>query len=402
MGEKFAANPVTGTGSMSVPIATTPGRSDFYPKLSLSYDSGNGNSVFGFGWSLSLPAVTRKTDKGLPRYWDTEASDVFLLSEAEDLVPVLKSDGSRDRQDITENGKTYDVQRYRPRIEGLFARIERWQNQTDATDTFWKSVTKENVTSVYGRHSHSRIADPTDASRIFKWLLCESYDDRGNAIVYEYAPEDSSGIDLLQTHEGNRTDQSRSANGYLKRIQYGNRTPRQPGEDLTLRSDWLFDLVFDYDEGHYQALPVGTDGVQTVQATEAKTKNWSVRPDPFSSFRSGFEIRTYRLCQRLLMFHRFDSTGKIDPSPDLWHLVRSTDFTYNGTAIATTLTAVTQSGYVRANITEPYRKQSLPPLEFEYTQPVVDETVRVVDATSLENLLVGLGGAAISVDGFRQ
>jgi len=27
MGEKFAANPVTGTGSMTVPIATSPGRS---------------------------------------------------------------------------------------------------------------------------------------------------------------------------------------------------------------------------------------------------------------------------------------------------------------------------------------------------------------------------------------
>ena len=26
IGEKFAANPVTGTGSMSVPIATSPGR----------------------------------------------------------------------------------------------------------------------------------------------------------------------------------------------------------------------------------------------------------------------------------------------------------------------------------------------------------------------------------------
>ena len=29
IGEKFAANPVTGTGSMSVPIATSPGRSGF-------------------------------------------------------------------------------------------------------------------------------------------------------------------------------------------------------------------------------------------------------------------------------------------------------------------------------------------------------------------------------------
>src|SRR5919205_1860021 len=81
MGEKFAANPVTGTGSMSVPITTSPGRSGFGPQLSLSYDSGAGNGPFGFGWSLSLPSITRKTDKGLPKYQDTEESyDVFILS----------------------------------------------------------------------------------------------------------------------------------------------------------------------------------------------------------------------------------------------------------------------------------------------------------------------------------
>jgi hypothetical protein len=36
LGEKFAANPVTGIGSMTVPIATSPGRSGFGPQLSLS------------------------------------------------------------------------------------------------------------------------------------------------------------------------------------------------------------------------------------------------------------------------------------------------------------------------------------------------------------------------------
>jgi hypothetical protein len=49
IGEKFAANPVTGTGSMSVPIAASPGRSGFGPQLSLSYDFGAGNGPFGFG-----------------------------------------------------------------------------------------------------------------------------------------------------------------------------------------------------------------------------------------------------------------------------------------------------------------------------------------------------------------
>ena len=93
MGEKFAANPVTGTGSMTVPIATSPGRSQFGPQLSLSYDSGTGNGPFGLGWSLGLPQITRKTDKGLPKYRDAEESDVFILSGAEDLVPLLVQDG---------------------------------------------------------------------------------------------------------------------------------------------------------------------------------------------------------------------------------------------------------------------------------------------------------------------
>src|SRR5215467_12968893 len=70
IGEKFAANPVTGTGSITVPIATSPGRSGFGPQLFLSYDSGAGNGTFGFGWSLFLPSITRKTDKGLPLYLD--------------------------------------------------------------------------------------------------------------------------------------------------------------------------------------------------------------------------------------------------------------------------------------------------------------------------------------------
>src|SRR3989454_5429125 len=69
MGEKFAENPVTGTGSMSVPIFTSHGRSGFGPQLSLSYDSGAGNGPFGLGWNLSLPSITRKTDKGLPKYF---------------------------------------------------------------------------------------------------------------------------------------------------------------------------------------------------------------------------------------------------------------------------------------------------------------------------------------------
>jgi hypothetical protein len=76
-------------------LVSTPSRSDFGPQISLSYKSGAGNGPFDFGWSLSLPSITRKTDKGLPRYMDDADGDVFILSGAEDLVPALDADSKR-------------------------------------------------------------------------------------------------------------------------------------------------------------------------------------------------------------------------------------------------------------------------------------------------------------------
>jgi hypothetical protein len=232
IGEKFGANPVTGTGSLSIPLPLSPGRSGFTPALALSYDSGAGNGPYGFGWSVGYPHITRRTDRGLPRYDDRAESDVYILSGAEDLVPVLRPDGSR----FEELRDGYRVRRYRPRIEGLFARIERWSSANDASDTFWRSISRDDVTTVYGRNASSRIADPADPTRIFTWLLCESFDDKGNAAVYDYVAEDGRGVDLRRASESNRTEAARSANRYLKRVRYGNRTSRLVESDLSRTS----------------------------------------------------------------------------------------------------------------------------------------------------------------------
>jgi hypothetical protein len=179
MGEKFAANPVTGTGSMTVPIATSPGRLGFSPQLSLSYDSGAGNGPFGFGWSLAVPSITRKTDKGLPKYQDATESDVFLLSGAEDLVPEFEKDATgnwviKDGKHVihdkprTVNGVVYRVRRYRPRIEDLFTRIEGWTNPNDATDVFWRFISKDNITMWYRKDDNGRVRDSSDNTRRFR------------------------------------------------------------------------------------------------------------------------------------------------------------------------------------------------------------------------------------------
>src|SRR5258707_1468828 len=110
--EKFSPDLLTGTGNFTVPLALPPGRNGFKPELNLVYSTGNGNGPFGLGWSLSVPGVSRKTSQGIPVY--DNARDTFLLSGAEDLVPVL--------------GGSPGTTCYRPRTEGLFARIQHLRN----------------------------------------------------------------------------------------------------------------------------------------------------------------------------------------------------------------------------------------------------------------------------------
>jgi hypothetical protein len=393
IGEKFAANPVTGTGAMSVPIATSPGRSGFGPALALSYNSGEGNGPFGFGWSLSLPSITRKTDKGLPQYRDAEESDVFILSGAEDLVPELNSDGTRFADNT--NFDDYTIHRFKPRVEGLFARIERWTRRTDG-DVHWRSLSRDNILTLYGKDSKSRIADPTNPKRIFSWLICETRDDKGNAILYDYKAEDGAGVDLGRANErnrGDRDDPRRSANRYLKSVRYGNpktllddegNRPRLLTQEQIQNANWMFEVIFDYGE-HDSNTPKPNDVGQ-----------WVYRDDSFSSYREGFEVRTTRLCQRVLMFHHFPDAA--DVGSDC--LARSTDFTYSSeqdpgdtrNSLYSLVGSVTQSGYKR-RADGSYLKKSLPPTEFTYSLAAIQEEVHEVDSISLENAPSGLDGA---------
>lgn len=417
LGEKFSVNSSNGSASLSIPIPVSPGRDDFEPELELSYDSGNGNGSFGLGWSLNLPKIARKTDKGIPRYDDFAESDTFILSGSEDLVPVTDESGLRIEDTQTSVGFT--IHRYRPRVEGLFARIERWTEQATG-QVHWRSISRDNVTSIYGRDKASQITDNWEPNqnttpRIFEWLVTNVFDDKGNAILYEYQTENDESVDTSNSNERNRY---RKANCYLKRIKYGNKTPHRKGADLR-RQDWLFEIVFDYGESHcLDVAPIpGVDAAKQhtyVQATAANLSDWNVRPDPFSNYRAGFEIRTYRRCSKILMFHHFDELG---PDP---YLVKSIDFGYVGDsqessseknkpayqsgydAYISLTRSITLSGFVRdENLGSAihggvrhstYLKKSLPPVEFQYSTAEPSNHVTSLDAESVENLPKGVDG----------
>jgi RHS repeat-associated protein len=233
IGETFQPDLHTGTGNLTIPLELPAGRNDLQPSLSLAYSTGNPNGPVGLGWSLPVPGVRRKTDKGIPRYHPD--LDTFVLSGAEDLVPV--------------SGTGTDAVRYRPRTEAGYARIT---HLTGAGSDYWEVWSADGLRSRYGTPAPQNppqnwadpavITNPAEPDQIFAWLLTETADPLGNTISYTYQPD----------HAG-------TAQRYLSQIKYADYgDPASPQYLVTVR------IVLDPNP----------------------------RPDPFSDHRPGFELRT--------------------------------------------------------------------------------------------------------------
>lgn len=403
IGEKYTVNLANGTGSLAVPIATSSGRSGIQPGLTLVYDSGSGNSEFGLGWKLKgCDSITRKTSKGLPKYDDSASSpdsDIFIFSGAEDLVPLFKKDATGNYI-LDENGEPqldqitigeFMVKRYAPRVIENHLRIEKWTHHANNSDVHWRVTGTDNVVTLFGSSNTSRIYDTNatgaESKRIFSWLVDEAWDPQGNSILFNYKREDFTNVSAAYACETNRLGTGQASNLYLKSVQYGNTIPNRNLENWQAFSprqldnaNWRFSLVLDYGE-HNQDSPLPSD-----------SGKWLCRADPFSYYHAGYDIRTYRLCRRVLMFHHFEELGNLPT------LVSSTDLSYEEGPSVTYLRAVTQAGYKASQSIPTLIRQSLPPVEFEYSRFPSDSdllatSLEDVDQKSLENLPVGLNGA---------
>lgn len=331
LGDSFKANLFSGAGTYSIPIPLTEARG-FEPQLSVDYSSGAGNGIFGLGFSLSLSKISVKSNKRIPKYDGTdqyELDGAILVVQNNTLaIPNPRKDKYKEQDCL--------VTIYITQMEGSFSQIEHWQNR-DTGLSFWKVISAANTTSYYGLTT--RIANPDRKSQIFEWLIDSELDNKGNQIIYNYVAENAINVPD-NIYEVNR---SNAANRYIDTIQYGNYT--DAGGEL----NFAFEVCFNY-------------GQSSMQAPQ---QSWTCRPDPFSFYNSGFEIRTYRLCQYIQIVHHFpDELG----AP---LVVKEIAFTYENIQQYTPvqfqgmsmLTEVSLKGF-RKELTEP---QLLPPLKFGYS-----------------------------------
>lgn len=390
--ERFAVNGANGTANFTVPLPVSPARGG-EPALTLSYSSAAGNGPFGLGWSVDIPSISRRTDRGLPQYRDAEDSDTYVISGLEDLAPARDGSGlliETTRAD--ETGQAHRVRRYRPRIEGSFSRIERWEDLTNGI-LHWRVTTRDNVTSVYGAGPESRLADPEAPARIFRWMCERRYDDRGNLTLYEFKAEDRDGVAETPAELHRLSGAGPVAQIYPKRILYGNRMPYTPGDPLPDETGFRFQTVFDYGEhadAAFDDLGAGQFGY-AADPQPGDGGTWEARPDRFSACRSGFDIRTYRRCRRVMLFHAFDAP----------ELVRSVDLEYDDTSGLSQLIRATTRGYIRDG--SGYTARAMPSLSFEYATHAWQNEVRALGPRDIAGLRAGLAdGARLFIDLFAE
>ncbi|WP_308726573.1 SpvB/TcaC N-terminal domain-containing protein, partial [Enhygromyxa salina] len=164
------------------------------------------------------------------------------------------------------------------------------------------------------------------------------------------------------------------AQRYLKRIKYSNATP-------FVKGGWLFEVVLDYGEH-------GVMHGEQLDVSPTEDREWPTRQDTFSTNRPGFELRTRRLCRRVLMFHHF--AAELGPAP---YLVASTDFIHDEGPALTRLTGVSQRSYRRDEQTQHFESAQLPTLEFDYSEAVIDPWLHEIDdPMTLRNLPAGIDG----------
>jgi RHS repeat-associated protein len=272
MGESFSAQLTTGVATFNVPFAFPEARGAVQPSLNLVYSSSGGFGDAGVGWALAGDVViSRQTDRGAPRYDDRGDfhlnQDRFIFG-AQELVPICTVTSGTCAGALAEEvfpAWAEGYQYFRPRVEGSFLRFF-WSRDHRT----WRVQSKDGQHLELGAplddsdYTGALEANPARESEIYRWHLVRQYDSHGtpdatprpqpkNVILYRYRED--------------------GAIRYLSDVYY---TPPAVAPDLTNTGTFAHHLHI----------------------------AWADRPDPTSSYRSGF------LQEQRLRFARLDVSSR--------------------------------------------------------------------------------------------
>lgn len=154
----------TGALVYSYPLIIPPGRQNMQPELLLTYNSNQAkiDSLFGNGWNMSIPYISRVQKYGSDKIYDTQY-EVFI--------------SSLDGELVLDNSNTHT---YRPKKDSGNFRIYKY------VDNVWSFTDKVGTVYTFGDTPASRQDNPNNQNQIFKWMISSVQDTHTNSILYSY------------------------------------------------------------------------------------------------------------------------------------------------------------------------------------------------------------------------
>ena len=170
----------TGALSYNFSVSVPPGRNNFQPDIVLSYNSNSNsqNSIFGYGWSLSIPYIQRLNKKGIDKLYDATADSYFYSSFDGELAAGAGSSFIAR----TENGSF---------------------NKYTFSDNQWLITAKDGRQYKFGYDESSQQNDPANPGNVYKWMLEEVRDVNDNYISYSYFKDIGQIYPLAIKYTGN-------------------------------------------------------------------------------------------------------------------------------------------------------------------------------------------------------
>lgn len=168
----------TGALNYSFPIVVPPGRNGMQPDLALEYNNqqvSNVANIIGYGWKFNIPYIERVNKTGTDKLY---TSDYFYSTLSGELVQV--SSGV-----------------YAPKVEnGNFIKYSFASN-------VWTLTDKNGTVYKFGTNAAERQDNPSDSSKIYKWMLQEVRDPNNNYVKYEYYKDGGQIYPDTITYTGN-------------------------------------------------------------------------------------------------------------------------------------------------------------------------------------------------------
>ena len=158
------ADIASGALTYQIKIPVPAGRMGMQPDLSLAYNSLNNElgGPVGYGWELSLPSIERRNVNGVNKLYTSRDFTSTMSGELREQAAGT-----------------------------FFARVDigsafRYEFLGSGNNQSWKVTDKQGKQYLFGESADSKLSNPNDDTKVFRWHLTKILDRNGNSVDFVY------------------------------------------------------------------------------------------------------------------------------------------------------------------------------------------------------------------------